>query len=157
MKNHFITLTLSSVLGTLIIFGVTQLESHLNRLNNPEYAEMMNELEEFAISEVGFLGMFFFVIYPYQFAVLTLQRLLAQRKFSVIQSALTILAVSTTLYSIGFMIVFRSPHLGVSETIPTFAFGILIFGIYFVTNLSTHHFLSNISVKRGAHELDNNA
>ncbi|MFT7037074.1 MAG: hypothetical protein ACJA2S_005616 [Cyclobacteriaceae bacterium] len=115
----------------------------------------MSEVAELGFSDLGLVLMFFIVVYPYQLVVLTLQQQLERRGFSVIRIAFVILAVSTLLYSIGFTIVFRSPHLGTSDTIQTFGIGTLILGVYFLTNLSTHHFLSNIGAKRRTKTLDN--
>jgi hypothetical protein len=148
MKYHFIRLTISSILGTLVVYGLMELESFIHRTNNPEYADMADELAELAIPDFGLVLMFFLVVYPYQFIVRTLQQQLERRGFSTIQTSLTVLGISTLLYSIGFTIVFRSPHLGTSDTIQTFGLSTLIFGAYFLTNLSTYHFMSNIGTKK---------
>ncbi|MGL1889939.1 MAG: hypothetical protein OCD76_25730 [Reichenbachiella sp.] len=148
MKNRFLTLTISAIIGTMVIYGLLEFQSFIHRTNNPEYAEMINEVAELGFSDLAFVFMFFFVIYPFQFIVLTLKQRLERRGLSEFRTAFTIMLISTFLYSIGFTIVFRSAHLGTSDTIQTFGMGTLIFGMYFLINLSTHYFISNIGTKR---------
>lgn len=81
MKNLFIWLTVSSILGTLMIYGLMQLESFIHRTNNPEYADMVGELAEFAIPDLGLVLMFFLVVCPYQIIARTLQQKLEHRGF----------------------------------------------------------------------------
>lgn len=154
MKYHFVRLTASSILGTLVVYGLMELESFIHRTNNPEYVDMMGELAELAIPDLGLMVMLFVVVYPYQFIVRTLQQHLERHGFSITGTFLTIIGISTLLYSIGFTFVFRSPHLGISDTIQTFGLGTLIFEVYFLSNLSTHHFLSNIGTERNLEPLD---
>tara|TARA_B100000989_G_C19303984_1_gene369686 strand:+ start:169 stop:639 length:471 start_codon:yes stop_codon:yes gene_type:complete len=155
MKNRFLTLTISAILGTAVVYALMKLESFINRSNNPEYADMVGELAEFAIPDLGLVLLFFVVVYPYQFIVRTLQQQLERCGFSIIGTSLMIIGISTLLYSIGFAVVFRSPHLGTSDTIQTFGLGTLIFGTYYLSNLSTYHLLSNIGTDRNVESLDN--
>ncbi|XOV93510.1 MAG: hypothetical protein ACFHWX_02135 [Bacteroidota bacterium] len=148
MKNQFFTLTISAILGTTVVYGLMELESYIHRANNPEYADMINEVAELGFSDLGLMIMFFIVVYPYQFVVRTLKQQLQRREFSTTRTSLTIIGISTLLYCIGFAIVFRSPHLGTIDTIQTFGLGALIFAAYFLTNISIHHFLSNIGTEK---------
>ena len=143
MKNQLLSLTISAMLGTTVVYGLMELESFIHRANNTEYADMASELAELAIPHFGLVLMFFMVVYPYQFVVLTLNEKLERWGFSAMRTAFVVLAASTLLYSIGFTFVFRSPHLGTSDIIQTFGLGTLIFGVYFLTNLSIYHFLTN--------------
>jgi hypothetical protein len=154
MKNRFLILTLSAILGVTAVYGLMELESFIHRTNNPEYADMVNGLAEFAIPDFGLFLFFFFVVYPYQLIVRTIQRMLKERGFSVFRRDLIIFGVSTILYSVGFTIVFRSPHLGITDIIQTFFLGTLVFGVYFLTNLYTQHFLLNIGSDQRAEPME---
>ena len=148
MKNQFLTLTISAILGTLGVYGVGKLESFFYQTTNLEYADMVGDLADQAIPDLGFVILFFIVVYPYQFIVSKIQQELKVQGFTLIRTLLTILGISIFLYSIVFTFVFRSPYLGLLDTFQTFGIGTLIFGVYFLTNLSAYHFMSNIVSKK---------
>ena len=83
-----------------MVYVLMELESYIHRANNPEYADMINEVAELGFSDLGLVLMFFIVVYPYQFVVRTLKHQLERREFSTIRTSLTIIGISTLLYSI---------------------------------------------------------
>lgn len=147
MKNRFLSLRISSIFGTAGIYGLMELQSFIHRTRDPEYAAMINELAEFAIPDLGLVLIFFTVVYPYQIAVLFLQEHFKLWKLTSFRVALSVLIISTMIYSIGFTLIFRSQYLGIQDTIQTFGIGILIFSVYFLINLKTDHFLKNTRIK----------
>lgn len=144
MKNRFLSLTISSILGTTGIYGLLELQSFFHRTKNPEYASRVNELAEFAIKDLGLLLIFFAVVFPYQIVVFFLQEHFKLRKLAPFPVAFSVLCISTMIYSIGFTLIFRSQYLGISDTIKTFGIGVLIFSVYFLINLTSDHFLQTI-------------
>lgn len=149
MKNQILILTISSILGTLIFYGLLELTSLIHELNNPDYEDRASEFAQFAIPDLGLILFFFFMVYPYQFlGVLPLERLLKHRGLSPNVRGLIIFGLSTFSYSAGFMIIFRSPYLGMSDTFQTFATGVMIFSTYFLSNLLIIYFYQRLKYKK---------
>lgn len=125
-----------------MVYGILKLDSFISSVNNPEYYDMLNDSAEFAIPDLGLILLFFLVVFPYQFIAITpLQRLFKQLGISVLKSCSIIVIISILIYSFGFTIIFRSPYLGIMDTLQTFGFGVLIFGVYFITNLAIQQIL----------------
>ena len=134
--------TLSAIIGTLLVYGILKLESFIYSVNYPENYDMLNDLAEFVIPDLGLILLFFLVVFPYQFiAILPLQRALKQFGMSVLKSSCIIVGISILIYSFGFTIIFRSPYLGIMDTLQTFGFGVFIFGVYFITILAIQQIL----------------
>lgn len=145
---RFLGLTISAILGTAVVYGLLSLESFIHSTNNPEYGEMIEEVAESVITDFGLFLIFFLVVYPYQYIILIFQQFLEWKSYSAFRIALIIIMISTFLYSAGFTIIFRSPYLGFQDLIKTFGVGTLIFGAYFLVNLSTYLIIVNINLKK---------
>lgn len=147
MVNRFLVSTLSAILGTFVVYGIMKLDSFISSVKNPEYYDMLNNSAEFAIPDLGLILLFFLGVLPYQFiAIVPILSLLKRLGFSILKSSFVIVGISTLIYSLVFTIIFRSPYLGVMDTIQTFGFGVFVFGVYFFTNLSLQQIMmKNIS------------
>ena len=143
MKKQILTLTFSAILGTMIIYGLIKFESFIYQYQNPEYRDMASELAGLVFTDLAMVLLFFIFVFPYQFIVIKpLKKILRNKAFSTFKSNAILFSFSTLIYALGFMIVFRSPYLGVIDTFHTFALGLLIFGFYFLINLTVINYLS---------------
>ncbi|SFB10344.1 hypothetical protein [Algoriphagus aquimarinus] len=142
MMNRLLVSFLSVILGTFVVYGIMKLDSFIYSVKNPEYYDMLNNSAALAIPDLGLVLLFFIGVLPYQFiAIIPLQSLLKRVGFSILKSSFVIVGISTLIYSLGFTIIFRSPYLGVLDTIQTFGFGVFVFGVYFLINLSLQQVL----------------
>lgn len=147
MRKQIISLSLASIFGTLVVYAIMELESYIHQLNDPEYAEMLNYVSEYAIPDLGLILLFFIVVLPFQFLfILPTQRFLVKKKFSSRNIFLLVFGFSTTIYATIFTVAFSSPYLGIRDIYQTFGWGLVIFGSYFLINLSVQHLFLKIKL-----------